>query len=197
MRHGPPPPAARAASRCLTRYPRPVARVVVLNGTSSSGKTAVARAFQEVAPSVSLNFSIDTILYALPPSAIARIQRGDDIRDLHYPRLVRAYYACVAELARLGHDLVIDHALTSRDEAEMLLGVIAGHRALLVALDCPLEVLEERERARGDRRHGLAAVQCDRVHRWLAYDLRIDTSRVTPEDAARRIVEAMRSGGIA
>jgi chloramphenicol 3-O phosphotransferase len=39
-----------------------VATIVVLNGTSSSGKTSIARAFQEAAPSLFLNFSIDSVL---------------------------------------------------------------------------------------------------------------------------------------
>ncbi|HEX2120711.1 MAG TPA: AAA family ATPase [Thermoanaerobaculia bacterium] len=168
-----------------------MATIVVLNGTSSSGKTSIARAFQELAPGVFLNFSIDSILYALPESAIARIQRGADIADLRFPELVRAFYACVRELAALGHDLVIDHAVTSRATAELLRAAVESHRTLLVGLDCPLPVLVERERARSDRMPGLAAAQCDRIHQWLEYDLVIDTSRVDAGEAARRIASAL------
>ncbi len=165
--------------------------IVVLNGTSSSGKTSIARAFQELAPGVFLNFSIDSILDALPVSAIERIQRGGDITDLRFPELVRAFYACVRELAALGHDLVIDHAVTARTSAELLLAAVESHRTLLVGLDCPLAVLAERQRARGDRQSGLAAVQCDRIHRWFDYDLFIDTSRTDAEEAARQIASAL------
>lgn len=162
--------------------------IVVLNGTSSSGKTTIARAFQELAPRVFLNFSIDSILYALPQSVLGRLARGEERAD---PELVRAFYACVRELAGLGHDLVIDHAMTSQAEAEMLRAAVQTHRVLLVGIDCPVEVLVERERTRGDRRIGMAAAQCERVHRWLDYDLRIDSSGVSAEDAARRIVAAL------
>jgi chloramphenicol 3-O phosphotransferase len=161
--------------------------IIVLNGTSSSGKTSVARAFQEIAPAIFLNFSIDSILYTLPQSALERMQRGADISDLHYGELVRAFYACVKELAALGHNLVIDHAVMTREQAEMLASAIASHRALIVGVDCPPEVLEERERNRGDRRIGLAAAQCERIHQWLDYDLRIDTSVMSAEEAARAI----------
>jgi chloramphenicol 3-O phosphotransferase len=165
--------------------------VVILNGTSSSGKTAIARAFQELAPGLFLNFSIDSILFALPPSAIERIQRGAPIEDLRYPELVRAFYACVQTLASLGHDLVIDHAVISQAEAELLRAAVTGHRLLLVAVDCPLPLLVERERARGDRRIGLAAAQYERIHQSLSYDLRIDSAELTAEDAARAIVSAL------
>jgi chloramphenicol 3-O phosphotransferase len=169
-----------------------VAFVVVLNGTSSSGKTSIARAFQELAPRVFLNFSIDNILYTLPPEVRERLTRSDP----RFMELVRAFCACVRELLALGHDLVIDHAALSRAEAELLTAAVAGHEVLLVGLDCPVEVLAERERIRGDRRPGMAAAQCDRVHRWLEYDLRIDTSRVSTEDAARLIVESCGAAGL-
>lgn len=165
-------------------------RIVVLNGTSSSGKTSVARAFQELAPGRFLNISIDTILYALPPSVLARMQRGEERAG---PELGRAFYACVRELAALGFDLVIDHAVTTQTEADLLHDAVTQHDTLIVGLDCPTAVLEERERRRGDRRPGLAVAQCERIHRWLSYDLRIDTSAMDPEEAARRIVAAWRS----
>jgi chloramphenicol 3-O phosphotransferase len=165
-----------------------MATIVVLNGTSSSGKTSIARAFQELAPRVFLNFSIDSILYALPPSLVAQLERGEAAA----PReLIPAFYACVRELAALGHDLVIDHAITSRAEADMLATAVQSHRALLVAIDCPVDVLIEREQARGNRRLGMAEAQSTRVHQWLEYDLRIDSSQMSVEEAARKIVELL------
>lgn len=166
-----------------------MATVVVLNGTSSSGKTTIARAFQELAlPRVFLNFSIDSILYTLPPSVVARLEAGE---RFELPPLVPAFYACVRELASLGHDLVIDHAVLSRAEADMLFAAVASHRVLLVALDCPLDVLVERERTRGNRRTGMAAAQYERVHQWLEYDLRINSSAVSAEESARLIAAAL------
>lgn len=168
--------------------------VIVLNGTSSSGKTSMAQAFQELSPRLFLNFSIDSILHALPQSALARITAGDEISDLGLPSLVRAFYACVRQLLDFGHDLVIDHAVTARYHVEALLAAVEGHEALVVGLDCPAEILIERERNRGDRRSGMAVQQQQRIHAWLAYDLVIDTGAVSAHDAARRIVELLESG---
>jgi chloramphenicol 3-O phosphotransferase len=168
-----------------------MATVVVLNGASSSGKTTVARAFQELAPDLFLNFSIDAILYALPPDALDRIRTGADIADLHLPELVRGFYACVRELLALGHNLIIDHAVTAPYHAALLHAAIAGHDALLVGLDCPAEVLRRREADRGDRRPGLAEQQRSRVHSLLTYDLFFDTSELRAEEIARGILEAM------
>lgn len=163
--------------------------IVVLNGTSSSGKTSIARAFQEQAlPRIFLNISIDTILDALPGSAIERIKRGDDISDLRLRELVRAFYATVKTLAGLGHDLVVDHAVVLAADAAMLRDAVSGHRVLLVGLECPRDVLEAREQSRADRRPGLAAAQHDKIHRWLQYDLVIDTASLDAGEAARRVV---------
>lgn len=170
---------------------------IVLNGTSSSGKTTLARAFQERASRLFLNFSIDAFLYALPETAIARIVRGDDISDLRYPELVRGYYACAGSLLALRHDLILDHAITAEYHVEFLRQATAGHDVLLVGLDCPAEVLRERERARGDREVGLAEKQRRTIHSRLQYDLFIDTAATTPARAAEQIAEAIEQRMIA
>lgn len=170
-----------------------MATIIFLNGTSSSGKTSIARAFQELVPDLFLNFSIDAILDTLPPTLLAKLKTGEVMgRDVRYADLVRGFYACVASLANAGLDLIVDHAVVAESEAELLRNAIAGHRALLIGLDCPVDVLNERERARGDRRLGMAAAQCARVHQWLDYDLRIDTSRVDAVSAARQIAALIR-----
>lgn len=168
-----------------------MATAIMLNGTSSAGKTTVARAFQNVAPRRFLNFSIDDILYALPQKDIDHIEHSADLSDLRLPELVRAFYACVRQLLELGYDVIFDHAVTARYHAELLREATAGHDVLLVGLDCPAEVLRERERSRGDRRVGLAEAQFGSIHSQLEYDVFLDTSTTSPEDAAARIAEAL------
>ena len=45
-------------------------RVIVLNGGSSSGKTAIARAFQDLAPECWMQLGIDMFWYAIPQSQL-------------------------------------------------------------------------------------------------------------------------------
>jgi chloramphenicol 3-O phosphotransferase len=168
-----------------------VATVIVLNGTSSSGKTTIARAFQDIAPRLFLNFSIDSILDTLPPRALKRIAESEDLADLRVPELVKAFYACAGTLLNLGHDLIIDHAITASYHADLLAEATRGHRVLLVGIDCPVDVLRQREAARGDRRRGLAEQQARTIHTRLTYDLFIDSSVTSPEDAAAQIAAAL------
>lgn len=165
-----------------------MATIIVLNGTSSSGKTTLARVLQEQAATVLLNFSIDSVLYALPPRLIQNMISGEPLTEISYRDLVRAYYRCLKELADLGHSLISDNAITTQWQAELLVGAVEGHRAILVGIDCSAETVESRERARGDRRVGLARSQLPNIHKWLQYDVTVNSESQSLEDAAAIIL---------
>ena len=111
-------------------------QIICLNGTSSSGKTAIAKQLQEFLPRVYLNFSIDSILYTLPPSALSRMTHGQDISDLHYPQLVRSFNACVARLGEMGNFLVIDNAMDRIEQVIDFLERTKEYGILLVGVHC-------------------------------------------------------------
>jgi len=163
-------------------------QIISLNGTSSSGKTAIAKALQELLPRIYLNFSVDSILYALPDSALVRMTTGKDISDLNYPRLDRSFNACVRRLAEMGNLLVIDNAMVRVEQVTDFLHNVSGLSVLLVGVHCSMEVLSRRERQRQDRTIGEAAGQFDRIHRHVVYDVEVDSTIKTPHDLALEIV---------
>jgi chloramphenicol 3-O phosphotransferase len=167
-----------------------VALIIVLNGVSSAGKTTLARALQERAARLFLNFSIDSILYALPEKVLERMKTGGDLGDLNYVELVRGYYGCVKQLADAGNSIISDNALTTRWQADLLLDAVEGHDVVLVKVDCAEASAVAREAARGDRRPGLARSQMDKVHRWLDYDVVVNSDELAPEAAADIVLEA-------
>jgi chloramphenicol 3-O phosphotransferase len=61
-----------------------------------------------------------------------------------------------------------------------------------VGLRCPVDVLEARERARGDRRAGEARSDDAIVHGYGEYDLEIDSTRPVGANA-RRVIDAWTS----
>ena len=74
---------------------------------------------------------------------------------------------------------------------------VADYRRLLAPYDlkmvgvfAPLDVIEAREAARGDRMIGMARWQFDEVHQGMRYDLEVDSSAATPEDCAQQIKAA-------
>lgn len=167
-----------------------MARIIVLNGTSSAGRSSVARAMQAFAPDVFLNFSIDSVLYALPEHILAKIMRGEPAPEIDYRSLVTGYYGCIRELAEAGNSLISDNAATTRWQTALLLDAVKEHDVTLVKVHCSVETAEAREAQRGDRRPGLARSQFENVHRWLDYDVAVDTELATPDANARIILEA-------
>lgn len=170
-----------------------MATIIVLNGTSSAGKSTIARRLQSRAPMVLLNFSIDSILSALPEQILDRMKTVGGVTEINPHALVSGYYGCIRELAAAGNSLISDNAITSREQAAWLLQSVEGHEAVIVGVTCSLATLEKRERERGDRRIGVARAQFDKVHRWLAYDLEIDTDCTSADDASETILSAFGS----
>jgi len=78
------------------------------------------------------------------------------------------------------------------DEWADYVACLSGFDVKLVGVFAPLEMLEARERERGDRLIGLARWQFGRVHRDKRYDLEIDTDLMTPVDCAGVIKDKFR-----
>ncbi len=167
----------------------PLPQVIVLNGSSSSGKTAVAKLLQEMLPQQYLNFSIDSVLYSLPASDLQQMQAGIEITRPGYdwPSLVRGYHYCLPALLQAGCRLLVDHAWCERGEKRELLTELAGYSVALVGVYCNSEVAMAREQARKDRAIGLVAWQSERVHQDMQYDLNIDTTSMSPQAAAEKL----------
>jgi chloramphenicol 3-O phosphotransferase len=184
--------------------------VIVLNGTSSSGKSTLLRALQARLDGPWLGVGIDTMVYALPkayldqpgwaevfryvpaePGSVApfRIETG----ELGH-RLVEGLHRTVASLADAGLSVIVDHVLLEPGWLPDLRRRLARHEVLFVGVRCPLEVVVERERSRRDRTLGQAAAQWDVVHRAGGYDLEVDTSVLSPDGAAAVIAEAIDVG---
>lgn len=180
--------------------------IVVLNGTSSSGKTTLGKALQEVLPSPYLLIGIDTVVFALPRRYVderwsqefCRYEYDDgrivSITPLpRYHRMVRGLHAAVAGLAVSGLDVIVDHVLVEPGWVEDMERAFAGLDVLRVGVRCPLAVAEEREAARRDRTLGWARAHMDVVHKYLSYDLTVDTAKATPPTSAAQIATALRN----
>jgi len=69
-------------------------------------------------------------------------------KGLRFVRAVRQYWAASAAE---GINQVIDHVLLSSAKAADLMTRLGPHRPLYVGVRCPADVIDERERQRGDR----------------------------------------------
>jgi len=174
-------------------------RIVLLNGVGSVGKGSVAKALQSIARGWFLHVTMDGFLDMLPeryfgdPEAMTfekREQDGHPVVDIHTGPVVERALAgmrrAVAALAASGNDLIVDDVYTAREAPEYAV-LLASFRVHRIGLFAPLEVLEERERARGDRAIGLARGQFAALHEGLSYDLELNTSELSAMQCAERI----------
>jgi chloramphenicol 3-O phosphotransferase len=186
--------------------------IIVLNGTSSAGKSALAQALQDLLPGYPIHTGIDHFHERAPgrihvssdglnPAVADGFlwvfpDHGDIVTELRVGpialKLWAGMHAAVAALAAAGNDVIVDDLLFDprvRDEA---IETLYPFDPLFVGVRCPLDVAERRERER-DRTTGLARALAG-AHDGCLYDVEVDTSVMTPQECATVIRDRLAVG---
>ncbi len=171
--------------------------VLFLNGASSAGKTSILNAVQARLEQPYLDMGLDRFLQMLPKRYLDRPLWDDvlgraTVAGATGHRLVFGMHRAILAACHAGNNIVADHVLVERIWADDCANLFSGLPAYLIGVRCPLAVLEQRERARKDRTLGQAAAQFPLVHRYCVYDLEVDTSILSPEQCAQRIIERIK-----
>src|SRR5579872_7468081 len=185
-------------------------KIIYLNGPSSSGKTTLTKALQESFAEPFLHVGIDKLIGFMPakmndwtggPAPLgfswepATDPTGHPIYQIHAgpfaKKIVRTLKDIAATLASQNYNLIIDDVAFGAIEVDEWKRVLKGHNVLYVGVTTPLPILEERERARGDRFLGGARGQYFKVHENVAYDLEIDTHSQSLEENVAIIKAAL------
>lgn len=162
----------------------PAPDVILLNGTSSAGKTTLTRALQRRAGRPWLHASLDTFTDMFLWEAIT----GTEERRACHTAGVDHFHRALALFAASPFGIVVDHLLLTPAWHEATCAALAGRRVHFIGVHCPPEILLKREAARPDRHPGLALGQVERVHAGKIYDLEVDTSLASPEVCADRVL---------
>jgi chloramphenicol 3-O phosphotransferase len=183
-------------------------KVILLNGTSSSGKTSIAKSLQEILDEPFLNFPIDFFInfyigtlpkrfFPPPVRSNLSFKEGLDFRDReeHFIKLLSGFHQCIVALSRTGINLIIDHVLETKLMLEHCVETLCGLPVLFVGIQCPLEELKKREKERKDRTQGMAENQIELVHKYTIYHIQVDSSVSNPMECARKIKTALNEKG--
>ena len=175
------------------------ATIILLNGVGSVGKSSIAKALQSITTEPFLHVAMDAFLDMMPERLFGHpdglvfetVQEGRTpsvvIREgPASERTFRGMRHAIAAMAAQGNNLIVDDVMMGGASAEYA-ALLSGFQVFRVGVFAPLDVLEQRERARGDRMAGLARWQYHRVHQDVAYDLEVDTSKATPLECAQAI----------
>jgi chloramphenicol 3-O phosphotransferase len=154
-------------------------KIILISGTSSSGKSTLAKGLQKSLAEPFLHLQLDSYIEMLP--------RNDDWEM--FQRMVRGLNRSVDVMSEEGNNLIVDHVLIDNVWLKQLVTLLQGRYVLFVGLHCPLEELERRESGRDARRQGFARQQFNNIHKDKIYDLKLDTSVLSSAQCVERVLE--------
>jgi len=173
--------------------------IIILNGTSSSGKTSLVHALQDQLAEPYLEAGLDKFLWMLPQRYL-QPPLWNDVLGLASKAgpignaLVASMHQAIVTLSRSGSHVIADHVLVEPQWLQDSIRLFSDLPAYFIGVRCPLEVLEQREKSRKNRTLGQVRAQYELVHAHGFYDLEVDTSLTSPEGCAAQIIALMHSG---
>ena len=186
--------------------------VIILNGSSAAGKTTLQKELQKTLNELYLTVGIDGFFDAILPHdfpdgqsivggefvrgvTISTDAQGHQVIKLNFGeagrRVVTGMHNAFAAYAAAGNNLVIDYILYEKEWLPELVNALKNYKVYFVGITIPLEILEGRERARGTSPVGHARSHYDIVHAHGGYDLEVDTSKMSSQEAAATIRQFM------
>ncbi len=153
-------------------------RIIFLNGTSSAGKTTLAHALRDRLTESFCYYASDQ----LADAGFRTIRR--ELRDVGQPgersRFFDGFHRSIAAFAEAGNDLLVEHVVEEQSWADQLTAFLAHLDVFWIGVHAPLDVLERRERERGDRTVGEARYHL-KTHDFCRYDLEVSTTKPLDE----------------
>jgi len=184
-------------------------QIIYLNGTSSVGKTTIAKALQDEMNEPFLRIGIDQIIFMMPEK-VNNWEGGEaelgfswkkSIDEQGYPvqllqvgpfavKMNGAMREIVLALAKKGFNIIIDDVASEEGAYESWKATLKGYDVLWIGLIAPLDVIEKREKERGDRQVGQGRAAAGLVHKGFAYDLFLDTNASPLSETVQKIKQA-------
>ena len=177
--------------------------ILTLNGTSSVGKTSVAKALIKQIPEQKefIFLSIDTFVDMLPDHLVGeseislsgfRFVKENGIINVKPGvlgnLLIEQMYNIAKNVSSAGFSVIIDDVVLSEGRVNIK-NFSKDINLVRVLLHCDLNELKDREEKRGDRKLGLAEGLLYTNKIVGDYDLRIDTTASLPEVTASKILD--------
>lgn len=156
--------------------------IIFLNGTSSAGKSTLAHALRDALAEPFCYYASDQLA-----DAGFRSSRFE-VRDAGAPgeraKFFDGFHRSIVAFAEAGNNLIVEHTVEEQSWADQIRGLTAQLDVFWVGVHAPIEEIERREQARGDRTLGEARYHL-KTHGFCRYDLEVDTSEPIDQLAAR------------
>lgn len=188
-------------------------QIIYLNGPSSVGKSTLARALQNKIEEPFLVIGIDQLIYMMPEKmndwhndTEAQGFSWQPVTDekseivaykIHTgpfgKRMVQAFKDVVVCLAQSGHNIIVDDVSFGKEQVDAWRDTLKDFRVLWVGVTAPLEILEQREKERSDRKLGSTKWQAEHVHEGVKYDFMVDTHKNDISENVNLVIQHLRS----
>ena len=157
-------------------------RIILLNGTSSAGKSTLAQALRSKLEPQFCYYASDQLADADFRPLDPTVRRAG--REMFFD----GFHRSIPAFAGVGIDLLVEHIVEEQSWADDLAQLLAPIDTFWVGVHAPLAELERRERFRGDRQTGEAAYHL-KTHSFCQYDVEIDSMQSLDHNV-NTIVEA-------
>jgi chloramphenicol 3-O phosphotransferase len=176
--------------------------IILLNGSSSSGKSTIARSLQRRIEPQPVLIGLDSFVFGhLPPAWLdspygcSFTEAADGSVHLSLGEgglaLAKAFHRAVIALADCGLSVIVDDVLFEDWLLQDWLEATRMHEVYFVGVRCDLAEAERREVERGDRRPGQARSHFEKVHAHGIYDAIVDTTSTSPRVCAQDLVSRL------
>jgi chloramphenicol 3-O phosphotransferase len=190
----------------------------LVNGPSSAGKTTLCRALQAAISEPYLVVGFDDFIFMSAPRYYRGADTaGQSERDAFtalgaemvvtsplgvppavtakfgpvFRRLVDSMAPTVHALVDGGNPVIFDHVLHDAAMYESCRTAFADLDVFSIGVTCPIDILEARERTRGDRVLGRARGLAEVVHGFMNYDVMVDTDALSAQASVAAILAAL------
>jgi chloramphenicol 3-O phosphotransferase len=144
-------------------------RIILLNGTSSAGKSTLAKALR-------LKLEPQFCFYASDQLADAGFRPlQPQARAATRENFFAGFHHSIPAFAAAGIDLLVEHIVEEQSWADDLAKLLSLFDTFWVGIHAPLSEIEQREQLRGDRQIGEAAYHL-RTHSFCDYDVEVDST---------------------
>ena len=190
------------------------AQVIFLNGSSSAGKTTLAKHLQTALPGCWQHMALDHFRDGLPdkyrglnapgdtlgaqglnvvpvtdgPTPFTKVVFGDAGKAL-----LRGMRRAMRAVVDAKVNIIIDDVLLEPDFLQDYLTVFKGVNVLFVGVRCDLTNIDVREQQRPGRFPGTAYGHFKSCHAHGLYDLEVDTGTLSPSDCTQRVERALQA----
>lgn len=175
--------------------------IVLLNGTSSSGKTSISNELLRQKEIHFHHLSLDDFFgnynYFVNNKLLDETPVELDhqvVSQIVDDSIFSVYHSTVKLFSEMGLNVIADTVMDRDTRFNECVDLFADQPVLFVGVRCSKEELIRREQIRGDRNIGLATFQFDQIYRFDEYDLEVNTEELNPAECADKILNFIQSG---